>query len=261
MLLRYLFGFRGDTLINGAVASNATRNTVADIETYLQTLAQGVADIDGDGRADALTDGLLVLRYLFGFRGDTLINGAVSSNATRISAAAIEGQITSSALDTTAPTVTLSFAATSIISGTTFAFTATATEGLTPTVSCSMGTASNNVLMAPIVSTNTSVLCTASATDAANNTGSQTQSILITAAFDLGTDASELGVSQIPNTVNQVFRNNFVRHTSIQAPNGMRIHFYAQDQVSNLQVYRARSIMEFYLTDVPQSTYGTERPL
>ena len=36
-------------------------------------------DIDGDGETEALTDGLLVLRYLFGFSGTTLSEGAVSS--------------------------------------------------------------------------------------------------------------------------------------------------------------------------------------
>ncbi|MDC3331412.1 hypothetical protein OAV43_04355, partial [Pseudomonadales bacterium] len=38
-------------------------------------------DIDGDGQAKALTDGLLVIRRLFGFSGTTLINGAVSGAA------------------------------------------------------------------------------------------------------------------------------------------------------------------------------------
>ncbi|MCS5570643.1 MAG: hypothetical protein NZ768_10015, partial [Pseudomonadales bacterium] len=36
-------------------------------------------DIDGDGETEALTDGLLVLRYLFGFSGTTLSESAVSS--------------------------------------------------------------------------------------------------------------------------------------------------------------------------------------
>jgi hypothetical protein len=36
-----------------------------------------LADVDGNGVADPLTDGLLLLRYMFGFRGLTLITGAV----------------------------------------------------------------------------------------------------------------------------------------------------------------------------------------
>jgi len=41
-------------------------------------------DIDGDGEAKPLTDGLLVIRYLFGFRGASLTSGAVGAEATRM---------------------------------------------------------------------------------------------------------------------------------------------------------------------------------
>ncbi|MEE9345000.1 MAG: hypothetical protein V3U88_05280 [Methylococcales bacterium] len=48
-------------------------------------------DIDGNGVDDALTDGLLILRYLFGSRGAALIDGAVdSSGCTRCTAVEIE---------------------------------------------------------------------------------------------------------------------------------------------------------------------------
>ena len=50
-------------------------------------------DIDGNGAAEPLTDGLLVLRYLFGFRGATLITGAVGGGCTRCDAPAIEAYI------------------------------------------------------------------------------------------------------------------------------------------------------------------------
>ena len=35
------------------------------------------------GKTTALTDGLMIIRRLFGFSGSTLVNGAVSGNATR----------------------------------------------------------------------------------------------------------------------------------------------------------------------------------
>ena len=35
-------------------------------------------DIDDDGELGALTDGLLILRHLFGFSGPTLTEGAVA---------------------------------------------------------------------------------------------------------------------------------------------------------------------------------------
>jgi phosphoheptose isomerase len=53
-----------------------------------------VLDIDGDGETGALTDGLLVLRYLFGFTGATLVAGAIdAANCTRCDAAAIEAYL------------------------------------------------------------------------------------------------------------------------------------------------------------------------
>jgi DNA-binding beta-propeller fold protein YncE len=51
-------------------------------------------DVDGDGEIDALTDGLLLLRYAFGFRGAILIGGAVDvANCVRCTAEQIEAFI------------------------------------------------------------------------------------------------------------------------------------------------------------------------
>ena len=51
-------------------------------------------DIDGNGIVDALTDGLLLIRWQFGLRGAALIAGAVAADATRTSVAQIEGYLT-----------------------------------------------------------------------------------------------------------------------------------------------------------------------
>ena len=52
------------------------------VSTYSNSqLAVGDWDIDDDGRADALTDGLFFLRYTFGLRGDALISGLISSGS------------------------------------------------------------------------------------------------------------------------------------------------------------------------------------
>lgn len=54
-----------------------------------------IMDIDGNGQVDGLTDAMLVLRYIFGFSGETLIDGALGDNATRTSAAEIEAHLES----------------------------------------------------------------------------------------------------------------------------------------------------------------------
>ena len=91
LILRYVFGFRGANLIAGVVdTTNCTRCSAAEIEAYLEAMLPQL-DIDGDSQVEALTDGLLILRYLFGFRGAGLIAGAVdTTNRTRCGAAAIE---------------------------------------------------------------------------------------------------------------------------------------------------------------------------
>ena len=50
-------------------------------------------DVDANGAIDALSDGLLILRYLFGFRGAALITGAIGAGCTRCDAASLEAHI------------------------------------------------------------------------------------------------------------------------------------------------------------------------
>ena len=92
LLLRGMFGLDGSALVTGTVASDATYTESVDIESRIATLGD-LADIDGNGEIDALTDGLLTLRYLFGLQGDTLINGVVASDATRTTAEEIEAHL------------------------------------------------------------------------------------------------------------------------------------------------------------------------
>ena len=44
-------------------------------------------------KVDALTDGLVILRYVFGLRGDVLIAGVVAGDATRTTAEEIEAYL------------------------------------------------------------------------------------------------------------------------------------------------------------------------
>ena len=77
--LRHRFGFGGSTLTNGAVSGTCTRCAAGDITAYLNGLGLTL-DIDNNGALEPLTDGLLVLRFMFGFTGTTLTNGAVANN-------------------------------------------------------------------------------------------------------------------------------------------------------------------------------------
>jgi len=54
-----------------------------------------ILDIDANGEVDALTDGLLLLRSMFGLTDDVLITGVVSSDATVSDANDIDSYITS----------------------------------------------------------------------------------------------------------------------------------------------------------------------
>lgn len=54
-----------------------------------------ILDMDQNGNFDALTDGLILIRYAFGLRGDSLISNAVASDANRTSAEEIETHIQS----------------------------------------------------------------------------------------------------------------------------------------------------------------------
>ena len=92
LMIRYLFGFSGSSLTNGAVAEGAERREAADIESYLAENS-AYLDIDGDGKALPLTDGLLIIRYLFGFSGDALVQGAIAPDAKTKLATDIEDQL------------------------------------------------------------------------------------------------------------------------------------------------------------------------
>ena len=105
LFLRYAFELRGDALISGLISSNSEYTTASDIERELALVYDASGDIDGDGNVDALTDGLLLLRYLFGLSGETLTVGVVANGATRTSSSDLEGFIGN--LMPSAPYITL----------------------------------------------------------------------------------------------------------------------------------------------------------
>jgi beta-glucosidase len=91
LILRYSFGLSNENLTNNAISSNSPLSASEVITSVTETME--IADIDGNGEVDALTDGLLVLRYLFDLRGEALIGNVVANDATRTTAAAIEAYL------------------------------------------------------------------------------------------------------------------------------------------------------------------------
>jgi hypothetical protein len=73
MVLRYLLGYRGAAISAGVIGAGATR-TPAQIEAHMADLLP-LLDVDGDGVAHATTDGVLIVRYLFGLRLGPLLQG------------------------------------------------------------------------------------------------------------------------------------------------------------------------------------------
>ena len=90
LIVRYLFGFAGEPLIQGAVGADANRSSADEITAYLDGARDTLLDADGNGTADALTDGILIVRFLFGFTGEPLIQDAIGPGANRTTANEIE---------------------------------------------------------------------------------------------------------------------------------------------------------------------------
>jgi hypothetical protein len=82
LIIRHLFGFTGSTLTEGALAPDATRTDPAAIAAHIEA-NRTAFDIDLNGGTDALTDGLLIIRRLFGLSGATLTEGTLAPDASR----------------------------------------------------------------------------------------------------------------------------------------------------------------------------------
>jgi hypothetical protein len=52
---------------------------------------------------------------------------------------------------------------------------------------------------------------------------------------------------------------DFTRYAAVVAPNGGVIPIFAQDGVSDAQLYRARSLLRFFLTDAPGTVWGSDK--
>ncbi|MEP7085124.1 MAG: DUF1800 family protein, partial [Betaproteobacteria bacterium] len=83
LILRAGFGMTGTKLTAGALAANATRVDPAQILTYINANKNTQYDLDGDGTFDPLTDGLMLLRYMFNLSGPEVTGGALVGSPPR----------------------------------------------------------------------------------------------------------------------------------------------------------------------------------
>ena len=107
LVLRHMFGLTGNSLISGVIGANAEHSSAEEIQARISNLGFSV-DIDNNGDVDALTDGLIILRYLFGLRGDVLVAGVVSSTGQRADIVDLESHLLGLATLYTAPLITSS---------------------------------------------------------------------------------------------------------------------------------------------------------
>ena len=72
MLLRAMLGLTGTAVTQGATVPGAPRTSSEQISPYVHLAA---LNLDGTGNANAATDGVLLLRAMFGLTGAAVTNG------------------------------------------------------------------------------------------------------------------------------------------------------------------------------------------
>ena len=89
-----MFGLTDQALIANAIGLDAQVTSPQEIASKLQSLGTDL-DIDQDGEVNALTDGLLILRFLFGLSDNSLVSNVLGQNAQRTSASDIASYLES----------------------------------------------------------------------------------------------------------------------------------------------------------------------
>ena len=80
LIIRQMLGLSGSALTQGAVASTGLFAGPARVNSLVTAMRiNGALDIDGNGVIDSQTDGLLILRAMFGFTGTAVTNGALGN--------------------------------------------------------------------------------------------------------------------------------------------------------------------------------------
>ncbi|WP_299159243.1 hypothetical protein [uncultured Tenacibaculum sp.] len=68
-----------------------------------------------------------------------------------------------------------------------------------------------------------------------------------------------LGIEAVPSSLGSEYTTNFDRYTKVVTPNGGNIHIVAQNNLTNEQIVRCRSILEHYLKNYEGSVYGSDK--
>ncbi|MEO8137586.1 MAG: DUF1800 family protein, partial [Betaproteobacteria bacterium] len=92
LILRAAFGLTGTALTQGALGAGATRTDPTVVLNYVNA-NKPQFDLDGNGTFDALTDGLMIIRYMFGLSGGAVTTGATAGNAVRADWNAVNGYL------------------------------------------------------------------------------------------------------------------------------------------------------------------------
>lgn len=93
LLIRRLMSFIHDAALTTGALGNAPLVPTPDlIEEKLQDMLP-LLDVDQDGRVDSATDGLIIFRFLLGFRGNALVENALSAHARRTDPAQIASDL------------------------------------------------------------------------------------------------------------------------------------------------------------------------
>lgn len=76
MILRRLAGFQGEALTEG-LTNEFSQRTLDEIDAVIAAMETEIMDIDLNGQSDALSDGILLMRYLEGNAGNALVDDVV----------------------------------------------------------------------------------------------------------------------------------------------------------------------------------------
>jgi Kelch motif len=82
LIRRFMSRVHDVALTQSVLGNNPQRTSSDEIEDRLNSMTP-LLDVDQNGRADAMTDGVVILRFLLGFRNDALTQNAIGVGARR----------------------------------------------------------------------------------------------------------------------------------------------------------------------------------